>query len=176
MIQADASGRFVLHVDLGLDRIFVWKFDADRGVPAYLASIRAAAEQAGVDLKGFKLVDEERLRALPDPAVLELHRNGIEVIQELRTRRPDLAILAFTAGTSSFTETNSTNNTLTLTVVRTGTTNNACTVSFTTTNVSAVAGSDYAATNGTISFAAGTDMKIPVALLCRRDVLSTLCK
>lgn len=32
MIQADASGRFVLHVDLGLDRIFIWKFDDDRGV------------------------------------------------------------------------------------------------------------------------------------------------
>jgi 6-phosphogluconolactonase (cycloisomerase 2 family) len=31
MIQADASGRFVLHVDLGLDRIHVWKFDAERG-------------------------------------------------------------------------------------------------------------------------------------------------
>ena len=27
MIQADPSGRFVLHVDLGLDTIFVWKFD-----------------------------------------------------------------------------------------------------------------------------------------------------
>ncbi len=34
MIRADASGRFVLHVDLGLDRIFVWKFDARRGVLA----------------------------------------------------------------------------------------------------------------------------------------------
>ncbi len=32
MIQADPSGRFVLHVDLGLDRIFVWKFDEGRGV------------------------------------------------------------------------------------------------------------------------------------------------
>jgi 6-phosphogluconolactonase (cycloisomerase 2 family) len=31
MIQADPSGRFVLHVDLGLDRIFVWKFDDERG-------------------------------------------------------------------------------------------------------------------------------------------------
>ena len=30
MIQADPSGRFVLHVDLGLDRIFVWKFDEPR--------------------------------------------------------------------------------------------------------------------------------------------------
>jgi 6-phosphogluconolactonase (cycloisomerase 2 family) len=32
MIQADPSGRFVLHVDLGLDQIFVWKFDAEKGV------------------------------------------------------------------------------------------------------------------------------------------------
>lgn len=31
MIQADPSGRFVLHTDLGLDRIFVWKFDEQRG-------------------------------------------------------------------------------------------------------------------------------------------------
>jgi len=32
MIQADPSGRFVLHVDLGLDKIFVWKFDDQKGV------------------------------------------------------------------------------------------------------------------------------------------------
>jgi 6-phosphogluconolactonase (cycloisomerase 2 family) len=32
MIEADASGRFVLHVDLGLDRILVWKFDDRAGV------------------------------------------------------------------------------------------------------------------------------------------------
>jgi 6-phosphogluconolactonase len=32
MIEADRSGRFVLHVDLGLDQIFVWKFDAQKGV------------------------------------------------------------------------------------------------------------------------------------------------
>src|SRR5690349_12272849 len=32
MIQADPSGRFVLHVDLGLDQIFVWKFDEKAGV------------------------------------------------------------------------------------------------------------------------------------------------
>ena len=31
MIQADPSGRFVLHVDLGLDQIFVWKFDDQKG-------------------------------------------------------------------------------------------------------------------------------------------------
>jgi 6-phosphogluconolactonase (cycloisomerase 2 family) len=32
MIKADPSGRFVLHVDLGLDKIFVWRFDAERGI------------------------------------------------------------------------------------------------------------------------------------------------
>jgi 6-phosphogluconolactonase (cycloisomerase 2 family) len=32
MIQADPSGRFVLHVDLGLDRIFIWRFDEPRGM------------------------------------------------------------------------------------------------------------------------------------------------
>jgi 6-phosphogluconolactonase (cycloisomerase 2 family) len=31
MIQADPSGRFVLHVDLGLDKIVVWKFDEKKG-------------------------------------------------------------------------------------------------------------------------------------------------
>jgi 6-phosphogluconolactonase (cycloisomerase 2 family) len=31
MIAADPSGRFVLHADLGLDQIFVWKFDEKRG-------------------------------------------------------------------------------------------------------------------------------------------------
>ncbi len=32
MIQADPTGRFVLHVDLGLDQIYVWKFDENKGV------------------------------------------------------------------------------------------------------------------------------------------------
>jgi 6-phosphogluconolactonase (cycloisomerase 2 family) len=32
MIEADPSGRFVLHADLGLDRLFLWEFDARRGV------------------------------------------------------------------------------------------------------------------------------------------------
>jgi 6-phosphogluconolactonase len=31
-IEADHSGNFVLHVDLALDKIFVWKFDAKRGM------------------------------------------------------------------------------------------------------------------------------------------------
>jgi 6-phosphogluconolactonase (cycloisomerase 2 family) len=32
MIEADPTGRFVLHADLGLDRIFVWRFDAQKGL------------------------------------------------------------------------------------------------------------------------------------------------
>jgi 6-phosphogluconolactonase len=31
VIQADPAGRFVLHADLGLDKIFVWKFDDKKG-------------------------------------------------------------------------------------------------------------------------------------------------
>ena len=32
MIQADPAGRLVLHVDLALDKIFIWKFDQQQGV------------------------------------------------------------------------------------------------------------------------------------------------
>ena len=32
MIESDPAGRFVLHVDLGLDQILIWKFDAQKGV------------------------------------------------------------------------------------------------------------------------------------------------
>jgi 6-phosphogluconolactonase len=32
MVQADPSGRFVLHADLGLDKIFIWKFDEKKGL------------------------------------------------------------------------------------------------------------------------------------------------
>ncbi len=34
MILTDASGRFVLHIDLGLDQIFIWKFDDRAGLLA----------------------------------------------------------------------------------------------------------------------------------------------
>ncbi len=40
MIQADSSGRFVLHADLGLDQIFLWKFDLQKGL---LSPIEPAA-------------------------------------------------------------------------------------------------------------------------------------
>ncbi len=43
MIQADPSGRFVLHTDLGLDRLFVWKFDDKKGT-------LTANDPAGVSL------------------------------------------------------------------------------------------------------------------------------
>ncbi|NOX99630.1 MAG: lactonase family protein [Verrucomicrobia bacterium] len=32
MIESDPSGRYILHVDLGLDKIFVWKFDDKKGL------------------------------------------------------------------------------------------------------------------------------------------------
>ncbi|MCW0218711.1 MAG: lactonase family protein [Prosthecobacter sp.] len=32
MILTDASGRFVIHADLGLDRLFIWKFDDQKGL------------------------------------------------------------------------------------------------------------------------------------------------
>lgn len=31
MIQADPAGQFILHVDLGLDKIYIWKFDSEKG-------------------------------------------------------------------------------------------------------------------------------------------------
>lgn len=40
-IESDRTGKFVLHVDLGLDQIYVWKFDAKKGTlaPAETPSI-----------------------------------------------------------------------------------------------------------------------------------------
>lgn len=45
MIEADPSGRFVLHVDLGLDQIHVWKFDDKAGAlsPADPAAVSLPA-------------------------------------------------------------------------------------------------------------------------------------
>ena len=31
MVQTDPSGKFVLHIDLGLDNLFLWKFDTEHG-------------------------------------------------------------------------------------------------------------------------------------------------
>ena len=68
----------------------------------------------------------------------------------------DSAILSFSTATNAISETNGT---LTITVARSGTTNNAVTVDFLSTNVTATAGSDYTATNATLSFAAGETNK-----------------
>ncbi|MEN6406515.1 MAG: lactonase family protein [Thermoguttaceae bacterium] len=41
MIQSDPAGRFVLHVDLGLDKFFIWRFDDRKGAltPAALPEV-----------------------------------------------------------------------------------------------------------------------------------------
>jgi 6-phosphogluconolactonase (cycloisomerase 2 family) len=41
MIEADPTGKFVIHVDLGLDQILVWKFDDEKGTltPAETPSV-----------------------------------------------------------------------------------------------------------------------------------------
>src|SRR6185295_1020605 len=41
MIQADPSGRFVIHCDLGLDLLYIWAFDAERGTlsPAEMPTV-----------------------------------------------------------------------------------------------------------------------------------------
>src|SRR5437773_7077028 len=79
----------------------------------------------------------------------------------------DSAVLRFTAITNTV---NESDGTLTLTVMRTGTTNNAVSVDFTTTNVTATAGSDYAATNGTLSFAPGETNQTIVLQLTNDDI------
>ncbi|QDT57163.1 6-phosphogluconolactonase [Caulifigura coniformis] len=38
MVLPDPAGRFVIHVDLGLDRIYVWKFDEQKGTLAPAAT------------------------------------------------------------------------------------------------------------------------------------------
>ena len=68
----------------------------------------------------------------------------------------DSAYLSWATATTNLAETDGT---LTLTLNRTGTTNNAVTVAFTTTNVTAAMGLDYTLTNATLAFAAGETSK-----------------
>ena len=80
MIQADPAGRFVLHVDLGLDKIFVWKFDDEEGHadPERPARRLAAARR--------------RAAALPLPPerpVALLHPGGRLDRRAVRLRRRD---------------------------------------------------------------------------------------
>src|SRR6185295_14698124 len=62
----------------------------------------------------------------------------------------DASTIAFTTNAVAVSETNVS---VTLSVVRSGATNTTVAIDFTTTNVTASAGSDYAPTNGTFSFA-----------------------
>ena len=65
MIQADPSGRFVIHTDLGLDRIDVWKFDA-RARRAHAE--RSAFRRASAGRRPAALLfPPERPLALLDP-------------------------------------------------------------------------------------------------------------
>ncbi|MBK8001105.1 MAG: hypothetical protein IPK15_20935 [Verrucomicrobia bacterium] len=64
----------------------------------------------------------------------------------------DRSVIAFSAATTSTSESNST---VDVTVSRTGTTFNNASIDFHTTNVTATAGSDYTATNGTVTFTNG---------------------
>ena len=66
----------------------------------------------------------------------------------------DGSTLNFTTNAVTLAETNTS---VTLTVVRSGATNSAVSVDFTTTNITATAGSDYTATNGTFYFAPGVE-------------------
>ncbi len=45
MIESDRSGRFVIHADLGLDLLYLWKFDAQKGklIPNLPASVALPA-------------------------------------------------------------------------------------------------------------------------------------
>ena len=68
---------------------------------------------------------------------------------------PDAGTLQFTASSYTKAEGNSGSSTATITVTRTGASTGAVGVSFATGNGTATAGSDYTATNGTLSWASG---------------------
>ena len=79
-IQADPSGRFVLHVDLGLDKIFVWKFDEKKGTLTAERPGRRIAARRG------------RAAALPLPPQRQLallHPGGGLDRRAVRLRRRD---------------------------------------------------------------------------------------
>src|SRR5262249_33792439 len=74
----------------------------------------------------------------------------------------DSSVFSFAAATNTVSESNGP---VTLTVNRTGTTNNTASVNFRTTNGTALAGSDYIATNGTLTLGPGvttTNIIIPL--------------
>ena len=128
----------------------------------YMATNGTLSFVAGETNKSFNVVIRNDLVAelsesfsvrLRNPTNISLGASSNLVVTILTN---DSAILSFSVATNTVSETNGT---LTLTVARSGTTNNAVTVDFTSTNVTATAGSDYTATNATLSFAAGETNK-----------------
>ena len=82
MVQADPSGRFVLHVDLGLDKIFIWKFDD--------AARQADSERPARDLTAARR--RSAAFSLPPERTLALLHSGRSLDHRavrLRCRRPD---------------------------------------------------------------------------------------
>ena len=77
---------------------------------------------------------------------------------------------AYVSWSVSSVSTNESTNTITLTVNRTGTTFNDVTVDFATTNVTATAGTDYTATNGTVTFTNGVTSQSITLLLANDDL------
>ena len=123
-------------------------YRATNGVLIFAAGVTTNTFDLGVINDTTSESNETIVVRLSSPANCSLGTSNVVVT--ITTN--DSAILSFTVATNLVSETNGT---LTLTVRRTGTTNNAVTVDFTTTNVTAISSDDYTATNGTLSFAAG---------------------
>ena len=83
----------------------------------------------------------------------------------------DLAYLGFTVASDSV---NEIDETISIVVERTGATNTTVSASFTTTNGTAISGTDYTATNGVVSFAPGeTNKTITVSITFDADLESS---
>lgn len=91
----DAQGRPTAALDEAL--AFLGRFDAEarrtRGFCARLLELdllrpmqadATLPDGQRLTVEGFRVIDEERLRALPDAAVLELHRNGMLMLAQLQ--------------------------------------------------------------------------------------------
>ncbi len=90
----DEAGRPTPALSTALD--FLARFEAEalrtRAFTARLAELdllqplhadATLADGQTLRVEGFRVVDEDRLRALPDAAVLELHRNGMLMLAQL---------------------------------------------------------------------------------------------
>ena len=82
MIQPDASGRFALHVDLGLDKIFIWKFNATNGTltpndpPSDLTSLPATVPGISTSIQTAAGSTPSRKRAPPSASSITTLESG----------------------------------------------------------------------------------------------------